>query len=289
MGTIHLKSVLSLFDGARCGAVALDKAGITYDKYFASEIDKYAKIIANKNYPNAINLGDVNNYTLWDSVEGFKWEDIDLVMGGSPCQDLSIAKSDRRGLEGNRSGLFFRFVEILHYAKPKYFLLENVASMSKADRDVITSVLGVKPIMINSALLSAQQRKRLYWTNIPVFQPKDRHIFLKDIIDPYTEIETKASDKNLFKHIKTLNDKSNGLTASMNKGIGNDGMTTIIQPVPCALRTRIRGGGKCLEVKHDDKCNALTSVNTDSMICEPLRIGTIGRGGARSKNILRTW
>lgn len=99
-------------------------------------------------------------------MDGFSWDNIDLVIGGSPCQDLSIAKQDRKGLQGERSGLFWRFVEILQKAKPKYFLLENVASMKDKDRDTISSILGVEPIMINSALVSAQQRKRYYWTNI---------------------------------------------------------------------------------------------------------------------------
>ena len=159
---MKIRNVLSLFDGMRCGAIALDKAGIEYDTYFASEIDKYAIQIAQKNYPEGVQLGNVNDYEMWEYIPGFSWDSIDLVMGGSPCQDLSIAKKDRKGLEGERSGLFWTFVEILKKAKPKYFLLENVASMSDKDRDVITEIMGVEPIMINSALVSAQQRKRYY-------------------------------------------------------------------------------------------------------------------------------
>lgn len=170
-------NVLSLFDGISCGQVALERAGVQVDKYYASEIDKYAIQITQKNYPNTIQLGDVNGFDSWELPQ------IDLLIGGSPCQDLSICKKDRKGLDGERSGLFWKYVECLHKFKPKYFLLENVASMSKEAKQKITDVLGVEPILINSALVSAQQRKRLYWTNIPgVKILEDKNILLKDIL-----------------------------------------------------------------------------------------------------------
>ena len=171
--------VLSLFDGISCGQLALRRAGVKIDVYYASEIDKYAIQVTQKNFPNTIQLGDVTKIDFTQFIGK-----IDLLIGGSPCQDLSIAKKDRKGLEGSRSGLFFKYVEALQTIKPKYFLLENVASMKKEDRDIITEIMGVEPIMINSALVSAQQRKRYYWTNIPnVIQPEDKSVFLKDIIE----------------------------------------------------------------------------------------------------------
>ena len=211
---MQIRNVLSLFDGMRCGAIALERAGITYDKYFCSEIDKYARKIGNKNYPNAIELGDVNNYDMWEFIDGFSWDSIDLLIGGSPCQDLSIAKQDRKGLEGERSGLFWTYVKILEKAKPKYFLLENVASMRDCDRDKISEILGVEPIMINSALMSAQQRKRYYWTNIWVTQPNDKKIFLRDVIESGTGVSTEKYGKRLCAVLQ----KSSSLMARDYKG-----------------------------------------------------------------------
>ena len=178
--------VLSLFDGISCGQVALERAGIPVEVYYASEIDKYAIQITQKNYPDTIQLGDINNIDFTEFIGK-----VDLLIGGSPCQDLSISKNNRQGLLGSRSGLFYKYVEALETIKPKYFLLENVASMKKEDKDTITSILGVEPILINSALVSAQQRKRLYWTNIPnITQPQDKGILLRDILEsglPYLE------------------------------------------------------------------------------------------------------
>lgn len=170
--------VLSLFDGISCGQLALQRAGLPVEIYFASEIDKHAIKITQKNYPETIQMGDVKNI-YFESLG-----QIDLLIGGSPCQDLSIAKKGRQGLDGERSSLFFKYVEALRITKPKYFLLENVASMKQTDRDTISKILGVEPIMINSALVSAQQRKRYYWTNIPnIEQPEDKKILLKDILE----------------------------------------------------------------------------------------------------------
>lgn len=178
--------VLSLFDGISCARVALDRLGYNDLLYFASEIDKYAIQIALKNYPDTIQLGSVTDIDL--SVLP---EQIDLLIGGSPCQDLSIAKAGRKGLDGERSGLFWEYVRIWKAVKPKYFVLENVNSMPKDAKRVITETMGVEPIMINATLVSAQNRKRLFWTNIcndilgnqnmPL--PEDRGILLKDILE----------------------------------------------------------------------------------------------------------
>lgn len=169
--------VLSLFDGISCARVALDRLGIKIDKYYASEIDKYAIQIALKNYPDTIEVGDITQ--LKDS----DFKDIDLLIGGSPCQDLSIA-GKRKGLNGERSGLFWEYARLLNEIKPKYFVLENVNSMPKEAKQIITGTLGVQPIMIDASLVSAQSRKRLFWTNIPnVIQPEDKGILLKDILE----------------------------------------------------------------------------------------------------------
>ncbi len=213
--------ILSLFDGISCAQVALDRAGIFVSEYFASEVDKYAIQTSKKNYPNIVHIGDVKGIHRM-------WGNIDLLIGGSPCQDLSIAKKDRKGLDGERSGLFWEYVRILQEAKPQYFILENVASMPKEAKDIITTTLGVEPIMINASLVSAQTRKRLFWTNIPgVTQPEDRGIVLADILE-------------------------NGETG--------------LYVVPVALRNR--GEGKKPEYNGTEKANAMTTVQTDSMVEE---------------------
>jgi DNA (cytosine-5)-methyltransferase 3A len=170
--------VLSLFDGISCGRVALERSGFNVD-YYASEIDKHAIEISDK-HGYSVRLGDVRSVGYIPKV--------DLLIGGSPCQDLSIAKKDRKGLDGDRSGLFWEYVRVLRLCKPKWFILENVASMPKADRDIITREMGVEPIMIDASLVSAQSRKRLFWTNIPVVGlPPDRGIRVKDILEPDVE------------------------------------------------------------------------------------------------------
>ena len=168
-------NVLSLFDGISCGQVALERAGIKVDNYLASEIDKYAIQVTQKNHSNTIQLGDVKE------IKGKDLPMTDLFIGGSPCQGFSFA-GKQLNFEDERSKLFFEYVRLLEETKPKYFLLENVR-MKKEYQDVITSYLGVEPIEINSALVSAQNRKRLYWTNIPnVTQPEDKGIMLWDIV-----------------------------------------------------------------------------------------------------------
>jgi len=171
--------VLSLFDGISVLRCALGDRKV---EYFASEIDKHAIAVSKKNYPDITHIGDVTTVKDIDGVY--------LLCGGSPCQDLSIAKKDRKGLNGERSGLFWEWVRIWKESKPVYFILENVASMPMKDRDIITAELGVEPIMINASLVSAQSRKRLFWTNIPVVGlPVDRGIQIKDILEPDAEVD----------------------------------------------------------------------------------------------------
>jgi DNA (cytosine-5)-methyltransferase 3A len=176
-------NVLSLFDGMSCGQIALNRAGIPYEKYYASEIDKHAIKVTQHNYPDTIQLGSVID------IKGQDLPKIDLLIGGSPCQGFSFA-GKQLNFDDPRSKLFFEFVRLLKECKPKYFLLENV-KMKKEYQDVITEHLGVEPIEINSNLLSAQNRKRLYWTNIPgVTIPSDKGILLKDIVHENESIDT---------------------------------------------------------------------------------------------------
>ena len=257
-------NVLSLFDGISCGYEALIRANIKVDKYFASEIDKYAIQVSSKNHPDIIQVGDIKE------LDTTTLPKIDLLIGGSPCQDLSIAKQNRKGLGGERSGLFWEYVRILEEVKPKYFLLENVASMSKADKETITEIIGVEPILINSALVSGQQRKRLYWTNIPgVTQPKDKGIKLADII------ENGLTDRL----------KARAVTSSVGRTTTREYFkkqqnTMVAIPIKgCALRTREIPKSKHLEVRKDDKSNCLTNNAMHSMICKPIRVGEFGKGG----------
>ena len=191
-------TVFSAFDGAGIGLLALKRAGISVAKYYASEVDKYAIQVAKKNHPEIIHVGDVKQ------CYARNFPKIDLLIGGSPCQDLSIAKANRQGLKGVRSGLFWHFVRLLRTMKPRYFLLENVASMSKEDKAKITEIMGVEPILINSALVSAQQRKRLYWTNIPgITQPKDKGILLKDVLENGSAMDLKSRSNGSAMDLKS--------------------------------------------------------------------------------------
>jgi len=151
---LRLRNVLGLFDGISCGQLALNRAGIKFDNYYASEIDKYPISVTQKNFPETIQLGNILDWKSWDL------ENIDLIIGGSPCQGFSLA-GQRLNFDDDRSKLFFEFVEIIKHYKPKYWLLENV-KMRKDVEKAISSELGIEPILINSGLVSAQSRDRLY-------------------------------------------------------------------------------------------------------------------------------
>ena len=193
-------NVLSLFDGISCGRVALQRAGIPVNKYYASEIDKYAIMITQNNFPDTVQLGDVTKWEDWD----IDWSSIDLLIGGSPCQGFSFA-GKQLNFNDPRSKLFFDYVNILHHIQ-KYnpnvkFLVENV-KMKQEFQDIFSDMLGVQPIEINSALVSAQNRKRLYWTNWEFGQPEDKHIMLKDIVHEYSKVDRDKSlclDANYYK------------------------------------------------------------------------------------------
>lgn len=187
-------NVLSLFDGMSCGQIALEKAGIEVDKYYAAEIDKYAIKVAKANYPDMIHLGDVRE------VKADSLPKIDLLIGGSPCQGFSFA-GKQLNFDDPRSKLFWEYVRLLKDLKPKYFLLENVR-MKKESMDVITEALGVEAIFINSNLVSAQNRQRYYWTNIPMDKlPDDKGVVLADILENGNVDRDKSHciDANYFK------------------------------------------------------------------------------------------
>lgn len=166
--------VLSVFDGISCGMVALERAGISVERYVAYEIDKNAIKVSKHNYPQIEHCGDVT------TADFTRYKGFDLLIGGSPCQDL-CSMGSHKGLAGEKSSLFFEFARALKEVKPKYFLLENNASMTKENEAIITRIMGVKPIMINSADFTPQNRKRLYWTNIPILKWKSKKQVLSDI------------------------------------------------------------------------------------------------------------
>jgi DNA (cytosine-5)-methyltransferase 3A len=239
-------NVLSLFDGISCGQIALNKANIQYDNYFASEIDKNAIKVTQHHYPNTIQLGDVTKIEFIASK-------IDLLIGGSPCQSFSSA-GNRNGFDG-KSGLFWEYVRILNEVKPTYFLLENVV-MKKEWEDIITKELGVEPIKINSSLVSAQNRVRLYWTNIPgVGIPEDRGITLNDVLEIDSNDNPAAIRGRRLNKATIIGRRLNeaGKRSDYNKDI----------PIT-----------QCLEVRatNTNKSNCLTTVDKDNVLT-PLPIG----------------
>lgn len=234
--------VLSLFDGISCGRVAIDRLNV-FTEYYASEVDKNSIAISKVNWPDITQVGDItrlkyNQYTktLSTSRDGHIYDsqimigEFDLVMGGSPCQDLSIIKSKtRKSLEGDKSNLFYEFVRLVKEINPTYFLLENNYSMKDEARDIISEILGVKPIMIDSSLVSAQDRKRYYWTNIPVDGlPKDKNLILKDILQDDVDekyfynlpFEFYGEDKKVCAKLEMKNQDMHKRVFSINHKVG---------------------------------------------------------------------
>ena len=232
-------NVLSLFDGMSCGQIALEKSGIKVKKYYASEIDKHAIKVTQKNYPNTTQLGDVTSWKNWDLPK------IDLLLAGSPCQGFSFA-GKKLNFNDPRSKLFFTFVDILKNVKPKYFLLENVI-MDDKHSDTITNILGVKPVKINSSLVSAQNRNRLYWTNIKnIKQIEDKGLTIADIYQPGTgnPLSSKTSSRpRTLRNLRGHDEKAFCMTATMYKLSQSNGMTVIqdgdymrcVTPTECEL------------------------------------------------------
>lgn len=223
-------NILSLCDGMSCGQIALERAGIKVDKYFASEIKDIAIKVAKYNYPNTIHIGDVTKVSykdgiLYTELEDFE-VDIDLVMFGSPCQTFSIAiPTDKRiGLDNlEKSGLFYECYRVLSEVNPTYFMMENVASMRKSDRDVITSIMGVEPLLLDSKNLSPALRKRYYWTNIPNIAPlPEKNICLQGILtEGYT-------DREKARCLAVIDSRPNTTPVKMFHRYYSTGFTTLI-------------------------------------------------------------
>jgi len=260
-------NVLSLFDGMSCGRIALDRLGIKVDNYYASEIDKYAMKVSEANYPNIIQIGDVTNIN-YDELP-----QIDLIMGGSPCQGFSFA-GKQLAFDDPRSALFFCFWRAVKHLKPKYFLLENVR-MKKEYLDVISEYMGVEPIMINSALVSAQNRVRYYWTNIPgIEQPEDRGMVLRDILETNASNEYLAGE-NLQKNYKGGNQLNPNYKSQANTIHDTDGKSGTI----CAGTHGYANG----YVKDFDKNLSKMTTKDDKSFCLTANYGFAGAKNSLEK------
>jgi len=234
-------NVLSLFDGMSCGQIALERVGLKVDNYFASEIDKHAIKVTQANYPNTIQLGDVIN------VKGCDLPKIDFLMGGSPCQGFSFS-GKQLNFSDPRSKLFFEFVRLVKETNPNYWLLENVV-MKKEYEKVISEYLGVEPVKINSSLVSAQNRVRLYWANFKIVQPADRGIILIDILETNELINPSAIRGRRLNKATILGRRLN------ERGVRDD----YNKDVPIT---------QCLEVRatNTNKSNCLTTVEKDNVL-----------------------
>lgn len=254
--------ILSLCDGISGGQQAFDMLEVKFDgvenKYYASEIAEYSIKVTQKNYPSTIQIGDMTKLTndYLDSLE-----EIDVLLSGTPCKSLSRTHigNYNEGLDGS-SKLFWDFVRIKNHIKPKYFLFENVESMKDSDRDIITEALGVQPIMINSSLFTAQDRKRYYWTNIPILPlPEESPLVLKDIMihNPDEKLFYKQDfefhgwDK---KQIATLNLKCHDI----GKRVYNPNMK-------CATLTAVTGGYQEKKVYDNGRCRKLTPLEYERL------------------------
>ena len=239
-------NVLSLFDGMSCGQLALERASVKYNNYFASEIKPIAIKVAKQNYPNTIHIGDVTKLDL------SRLPKIDLLIGGSPCQDFSILKAKGLGLEGDKSKLFYEYLKILKEIKPKYFLLENV-KMKKESEKQLNEYLGIEGLHINSELVSYQKRPRIYWTNIPgACVPKDRNINFQDFKETNYDVCKIYKLNNTPSRIKMWN---NGKKRSSElKSCAN---ITHSNKVYCLTRKQDRSPNSGL-IEFDDFCRYLT-------------------------------
>ena len=243
-------NVLSLFDGMSCGQLALERANVSVDNYYACEIDKYAIQITQKNFPNTIQLGDVTKVAddfEYAKGENAKIKNIDLLMGGSPCQGFSFA-GKQLAFNDPRSKLFFEFVRIMKEIQPRYVLLENVR-MKQEFQDIISSWMGFQPQALNSSKVSAQNRYRLYWFGkrvereggkygydaIVIPPLEDKGLVLKDILqEDHDEPPVPINERNA-RHHKNPNQKALCTTATMYKGAGNNGMTIVDRLMPVGM------------------------------------------------------
>jgi site-specific DNA-cytosine methylase len=273
--------VLSLFDGLSGGQIALNKLGGLVDKYYASEINPYSIKITQKNYPNTIQLGDVTKITEEILAE---LGEIDLFIFGSPCEDLSITKSKtRESLQGEKSKLFYEALRVKNIINPKWFMMENVASMNDESRDIITQHMQVEPILINSNILSAQDRERYYWTNIPVDPlPKDKGLVLKDIMEGNVDEKYYYNKPFEFHGL----DKKVCATLDVNT---HEMLRRVYNPnMKCATLTAVQGGYQEKKVYDNGGCRKLTPLEYERLqnvpegytegVCDSKRYSMLGDG-----------
>lgn len=272
--------VLSLFDGISCARVALDRAGIEVKTYMASEIDKHAIKVSETNYPDIVRLGDVREVR---NVVG-----VDLLIGGSPCQDLSIAKKGRTGLDGDRSGLFWEYVRVWKECKPRWFILENVASMPKKDKDIITAEMGVEPVMVNAALVSAQSRKRLFWTNIPFEMPEDRGILLKDILQEDAEVDDRMIVKGKSFCLTATYSHANTTEAGVRNSVERKQRTLVFTKTAQTGRNETKKLGYITD--HDHQANRVYDAEgklpaLNSMANSMIKVGYVGQTDSQTNRV----
>jgi len=269
-------NVLSLFDGISCGQIALNKAGIKYDNYFASEIEKESIKVTQHNYSNTIQLGDVNN------IKGSELSKISLLIGGSPCQSFSPAISSNTGFDG-KSKLFFEFIRLMKEVQPKYFLLENV-EMKKEWEKVITDLMGDEPIAINSERFSAQSRPRLYWTNIPFERilPNNKQV-LQDIL------QNEVDEKYFYSQDYTFHGYDKVVCATLNIK-GHDILKRVNSPNhKCQTLTAVCGGNQQKKVLLNNRVRKLTPLEYERLQTVPDNYTNIVSDGARYKSLGNGW
>ena len=250
-------NVLSLFDGMSCGQLALHKADIKYKNYYASEIKQFAIDLTKQHFPNTIHVGDVCKLKSKDLPK------IDLLIGGSPCQDFSNAKINAKGLEGDKSKLFYEYLRLLKECKPKYFLLENV-KMNGNSKNQLDNYLKTSGVLINSSLLSYQTRARYYWTNIPnITIPKDKQINFQDYKETNKDICKQYKLKKTKSRIEMWNDGKKGNNIKNCKNI------THLKKVGCLLRKQDRSPNSGL-IEFEDFCRFLTREELEQAQTVPL-------------------
>lgn len=268
--------VLSLFDGISCGRIALEKAGVPVSKYYASEIEKPSIKVAQHNYQDTIQLGDV---TL---IKGTDLPKIDLLMGGSPCQSFSPAISSNTGFDG-KSKLFFEFIRLMKETNPKWFLLENV-EMKKEWENVITQHMGVEPIAINSERFSAQSRPRLYWTNIPFDKnlPYNSSV-LKDVL------EENPDEKYFYTQSFDYHGDDKVVCATLHIN-GHDILKRVNSPIhKCQTLTAVCGGNQQKKVLINGRVRKLTPLEYERLQTIPDNYTSVVSDGARYKSIGNGW
>ena len=247
-----------MFDGLSGGQIALDRANIKYNTYYASEINSNSIKITQKNYPNTIQLGDV---TLLDEEKIKQLGKIDLLIFGSPCEDLSITKSKtRKSLKGSKSILFWEAIRIKNLVKPKLFMMENVASMNEESKMIITKAMGVDPIKINSNIFSAQDRDRYYWTNIPLDDlPEDKGLVLKDIM------ENKVEESQYYKQPFEFHGWDKKVIATVQLNCHDMGKRVYNPLMKCATLTAIQGGYQEKKVYDNERVRKLTPIEYERL------------------------